>query len=194
MIERKLTIPDGYDAVANPRMASFAAELEDQMARLKKDVEGLDVRQLQWQPQLGVNTVGMLLAHLAVVDLWWLHLAPRQTPEAECDRIFNEVIGIGGDDDGLPLAADGAHPAALAGKHFTDYWTMLERAHAAAHAGLRQWKDAELQDTFQQRDRVITREWAVYHTIEHFCGHYGQILLLKHMMRDAGVLPKAEKS
>ena len=127
MIERKLTIPDGYDAVANPRMASFAAQLEDQMARLKKDVEGLDVRQLQWQPQPGINTVGMMLAHLAVVDLWWLHLAPRQTPEAECDRIFKEVIGIGGDDDGLPLAADGTHPAALAGKLFTDYWTMLEQ-------------------------------------------------------------------
>ena len=80
MIERKLSVPDGYDAIANPRIASFAAQLEDQMIRLKIDVEGLDVRQLEWQPHKGVNTIGMLLAHLAVVDLWWLHLAPRQTP------------------------------------------------------------------------------------------------------------------
>jgi len=60
-----------------------------------------DVRHLEWQPQKGVNTVGMLLAHLAVVDLWWLHLAPRQTPEADGDRMFKQVLGIGGDDDGF---------------------------------------------------------------------------------------------
>lgn len=193
MIERKLSIPSGYDAVANPRMASFAAQLEDQLTRLKKDVEGLDVRQLEWQPQKGVNTIGMLLAHLAVVDLWWFHLAPRQIPEADGDRIFKEVTGIGGDDDGLPLAADGTHPAILAGKPFTDYWRMIERARAVAHADLRQWHDAELNDTYPVRDRVISREWTLYHVLEHFCGHYGQILLLKHMMRAAGVLPRTEK-
>ena len=193
MIERKLSVPAGYDAVSNPRMASFAAQLEDQLTRLKKDVEGLDVRQLEWQPQKGVNTIGMLLAHLAVVDLWWLHLAPRQIPEADGDRIFKEVTGIGGDDDGLPLAANGAHPASLAGKTFADYWGMIERARAVAHADLRQWHDTELKDTYPMRDRVISREWTVYHVLEHFCGHYGQILLLKHMMREAGVLPKAEK-
>jgi uncharacterized damage-inducible protein DinB len=194
MIERKLSVPEGYDAVANPRMASFAAQLEDQLTRLRTDVEGLDVRQLEWQPQKGVNTVGMLLAHLAVVDLWWLHLAPRQTPEADGDRIFKEVIGIGGDGDGLPLAADGEHPATLAGKPFANYWKMIERARAVAHTDLRHWKDAELNNTYPLGDRVISREWTVYHVLEHFCGHYGQILLLKHMMRDAGVLPKAEKS
>ena len=188
MIERKLAVPEGYDAVANPRVASFAAQLEDQSRRLKADTEALEVRHLEWQPHRGVNTVGMLLAHLAVVDLWWLRVAPHQAPEPESDRIFREVIGIGADDDGLPLAADGPHAATLAGKTFADYWSLMERARAAGHAELRRWKDSELGQTYQLRDRIITREWTVYHVLEHFAGHYGQILLLKHLMRDAGVL------
>ncbi len=27
--------------------------------------------------------------------------------------------------------------------------------------------------------------WVLYHMLEHFSGHYGQILLLRHLYRDA---------
>jgi uncharacterized damage-inducible protein DinB len=188
-MERKLTVPDGYDPAANPRVASFAAQLDDRLAHLTKDTAGLEVSQLEWQPHPGVNTIGMLLAHLAVVDVWWMRLAPRQVPEAECDNAMRETIGIRMDDDGLPLAADGRHPQILAGRTIQDYLRMLGAARAATHHELRLWSDADLASTYDMRDRVISREWTVYHVLEHFCGHHGQILLLKHLMRDAGMLP-----
>ncbi|MCA9727966.1 MAG: DinB family protein [Candidatus Eisenbacteria bacterium] len=190
-LERRLTVPEGYDAAANPRVASFAAQLDDQLSRLKKDVAGLEVRHLEWQPHNGINTIGMLLAHLAVVDVWWMRLAPLETPEAECDAIMRDTIGILMDDDGLPLAPEAAHPASLAGKSLEDYLAMIDRARAATHEQLRRWTDADLDTTFQLRDRAIFREWTAYHVLEHFCGHYGQILLLKHLLRDAGLLPKS---
>ena len=191
MLERKLVVPPGYDLAANPRVASFAAQLDDQLRRLRQDVAEFEVRHLEWQPQAGVNTVGMLLAHLAVVDVWWLHIAPRQIPEADHDRVFRELIGIGGDDDGLPLAQDGRHPATLAGRSLDAYWQMIDGGREAAHNTLRAWKDGELAGTYPLRDRIISREWTVYHVLEHFAAHYGQVLLLKHLMRDAGLLPRA---
>lgn len=133
-IERRLTSPGGYDATANPRITSFAAQLDDQLALLKKNTAGLETHHLEWQPHPGVNTVGMLLAHLAVVDA----------------------------------------------------------ARAATHGELRKWRDTDLAGAFPLRDRSISREWSLYHVLEHFSGHHGQILLLKHLMRDAGVLPRPE--
>ena len=188
--EVKLIIPEGYDPIANPRVSSFAAQLDNRLAALKKNTAGLDVSHLEWQPHPGVNTIGMLLAHLAIVDVWWIRLAPHETSEAECDGIMREIIGIGMDDDGLPLAANGRHPASLAGRTIDDYSRMMDAARAVTHQELRRWFDDDLEQTYKQGTGVITREWTVYHVLEHFCGHYGQILLLKHLMRDQGVLRK----
>jgi len=191
--ERKLAIPEGYDASANPRVASFAAQLDDQLARLKKSVAALEPRHLEWQPHPGVNTIGMLLAHLAVVDIWWMRIAPREIPEGEWEAVTREIIGITMDEDGLPLAADGVHPASLRGKTLPDYVGMLDRARVATHGELRPWRDADLGTSYKLRDRLISREWTVYHVLEHFAGHYGQVLLLVHLLRDAGELPPLEK-
>lgn len=192
-IERKLSVPAGYNIQRDPRVASFAAQLDDQLARLKKDCAELEIRHLEWQPQPGVNTIGMLLAHLAIVDIWWLRIAPNLIPEPETDKIFRDIIGIGGDDDGLPLPPDGKHPGTLAGKTLDDYLRIIDNARAVSHQELGKWRDTELDTTYPLRDRVISREWTLYHVLEHFAGHYGQILLLKHLMRDAGILPQPEK-
>jgi hypothetical protein len=70
---------------------------------------------------------------------------------------------------------------------------MVEAARATTDTELRGWRDADLASTYSFRDRLISREWTVYHVLEHFCAHHGQIQLLKHLMRDAGVLPPLEK-
>ena len=48
MADRELLIPSGYDATANPQVASFAAQLDDQLTLLKTHVSGLDVAHLEW--------------------------------------------------------------------------------------------------------------------------------------------------
>ena len=186
---RTLPAAPGYEAAACPRVASFAAQLDDQLARLRQSVAGLEVAHLQWQPRPGVNTIGMLLAHLAVVDVWWITIAPAgDAPPARADAIFRRIIGIGMDDDGLPCPADGTHPSTLAGHDLSQYLQRLDAARASSHAVLRTWRDADLGSTYVRGDRAISREWTLYHVLEHFASHYGQILLLMHLMRDAGVL------
>jgi DinB superfamily len=187
-VERKLAIPEGYDSDTNPRVASFAAQLDDQLTILKKNTADLETRHLEWQPHPGVNSVGMLLAHLAIVDVWWIRIAARGAPEADREALMRDIIGIGMDDDGLPLAPDGLHPPSLAGKTIDQYMRMIDAARAATHEELRRWFDSDLATPYLFRDRSITREWTAYHVLEHFSSHHGQILLLKHLMRDAGLL------
>lgn len=198
--ERKLTIPAGYDQQNNPMVTSFAAQLDDQLELLRKSCSDLEVRHLEWQPHAGVNTIGMLLAHLAVVDVWWIKIAPSAVSESDAesifsnaDTVFKEIIGIGGDDDGMPLPPEGKHPATLKDKTIAEYFSMIDRARKVSHQELQKWRDADLQSTYKLKDRTISREWTAYHVLEHFAGHYGQILLLKHLLRDAGLLPQPEK-
>ena len=186
---RKLEFPKGYNKVTQKQVGSFAAQLDDQLRRLKESIAGLTTRQLEWQPDTGINTIGMLLAHLAIVEVWWINIAPHGTaPGPEAEKIFKRVIGIGGDDDGLPLKRDGKHPKTLKGYSLKDYLKMLAKARASVHKELRKWKDTDLAKSYKRRDFMITREWTVYHVLEHFASHFGQILLLKHLMRDAKVL------
>ena len=51
-------------------------------------------------------------------------------------------------------------------------------------------EDGVLSPVFQRTRRNGTVEeinvrWVLYHMLEHFSGHYGQILLLRHQYRDA---------
>ncbi len=194
MKTRNLKLPKGYSPTTQKQVASFAAQLDDQLRRLKEETAGLTTRQLEWQPHKGVNTVGMLLAHLAIVEVWWINIVANGLPaEPDGEIRFKKTIGIGGDDDGLPLKKDGTHPRAIKGYSLKQYLTMLGKARASVHKELRTWKDKDLHKTYRRRKFDITHEWTIYHVLEHFAGHFGQILLLKHLMIDAKVLKGKKK-
>lgn len=199
MERRELPFPSGYDRGSQAMVALFAAQFDDQLRLLKEAVGTLEVRHLEWQPHRGMNTIGMLLAHLAVVEVFWINVATNGIPpEPEGDEIMLKTIGIRMDDDGLPIRLDGLHPQTLSDKSIADYFAMLDKARASIHAEMKEWPDTELESTFLRRrgdtEVHITRSWTLYHVLEHFAGHFGQVLMLKHMMRDAGVLAKSEKN
>ncbi len=194
MDDRIIPISAGYKQDTQRIIRLFAGQLDDQYVRLRKAIEGLTVQQLEWQPHPGLNTIGMLLAHLAVVDVWWIVIAPQgQGSFDSAESIFKEIIGIGGDDDGMPIKPDGRHAEALGGRSAADYFAMLDKARAAVHQALQGWSDSGLDELYTLRDRRISRSWTVYHVLEHYAAHFGQILLLKHLMRDAGVLVEEKK-
>jgi len=194
MKERKLTTPDGYDLSSQRLVASFASQLDDQLRRLKEAVAELSTTHFEWQPHPGVNTVGMLLAHIAVAEAFWINVAPAGIPlEPDGDNLILRIIGIRMDDDGLPLKPSGHHPATLSGKTLADYLNILDKMRAATNAAIRTWHDADLDHDYTLRDATVTRSWTLYHILEHLAAHYGQILLMKHLMRDAGVLEHQTK-
>jgi uncharacterized damage-inducible protein DinB len=194
MKERRLNLPQGYDSSSRV-VALFAAQLDDQLRRLKDAVAELNTTHLEWQPEPGTNTVGMLLAHIAVAEVYWINVAPAGIPlEPDGDNLILQTLGIRMDDDGLPMKPDSRHPATLSGKSLAEYLDMLDKMRAATHSTLAGWRDVDLENGYPLRDMLVTRSWTLYHVLEHFAAHFGQILMLKHLMRDAGVLPKVQQA
>jgi uncharacterized damage-inducible protein DinB len=162
----------------------FLAQLEDQSRRLFEDLEDISPEELGWQPAPGMNTIGMLLAHLAIVEIWWAGMAlDLESPVTE------PVIGISVDGDGMPLTENTAPPAHFAGKDLVFYRDLLTRARAYVRETYARMMDPDLNRTitrtWDEGTRIISVRWILYHTLVHFAGHYGQIRLLRHMYRSA---------
>ena len=177
----EIKIPEGY---RSREVASFIAQLDDQLALLREDTRDLTPADLQWQPARGMNTIGMLLAHLAIVEVWWIKIGVL----AEQDPNVTDVLGIDVNDDGMPIEA-GAEPIpVLNGKDLAFYDDLLDRARAfTKRIGATAPDDLDKEITRTRKDgsiRVFSVRWVWYHMLEHFSGHYGQILLLKHMRDD----------
>ena len=164
----------------------FVAQLDEQLRLVKESTRDLTPEDLMWQPAPGMNTIGMLLAHLAVAEVWWTKFALCGEPAADVD----DVLGIGGDDDGLPLP-EGAPPfPGLNGKEIAFYDGLLDRSRdfLKAKARERAPEDMDRELTRERPDgsvRVLNVRWFYYHILEHFSGHRGQIQLLQHQRRAA---------
>jgi uncharacterized damage-inducible protein DinB len=186
MKKREMKIARGYDPKTQSRIGLFAAMFDDQLKLLKADVKDLTVEQLEWQQKPGMNTIGMLMAHLSLVEVWWIKIAPTGAGWDEGKKIIQKTCGI--EDDGLPLAADGVHPSYLKGFTLEQYFAVLAKGRRVVHSSMKKWKDKDLDKFYAGGKRQLSYAWTLYHVLEHFAGHYGQILMVKHLMRDAGVL------
>jgi len=187
-VRHTLEIPAAYRST---QVALFMAQLADQSRRLTDDTRDLTPEALAWQPAPGMNTMGMLLAHIAVVEVWWTRMVLIEGPAERSDvPKTDDILGIGVDDDGIPLAEGGAPPEALAGRAIGFYDDLLARARANLVEVARGIGEAELarEITRVRPDgtrRVLTARWTLYHLLEHLAGHYGQILMLRHHHRVA---------
>lgn len=181
--------------------ALLLAALDDQLGLLLADLKGITPAELAWQPRRGANTIGMLLAHLALVEVYWLAVAEgRFEPEklaagpevrARVDAAVERVLGMGFDGDGMPLAPGGTPPRHLKGWTLARYRALLRRARRHISPRVRAFRERDL-DRMVGRVRLNGRRsrasirWILYHVLEHFSGHYGQILLIRHLHRDRG--------
>jgi len=178
-----LKIPRGF---RSEEAGSFVAQLDELTDRMRSDTRDLGRAELEWQPAPGMNTIGMLLAHIAIVEVWWIENAVRGVggPEVE----FQRLLGIGRDDDGMPMPPRGKPPAVLRGKTLSFYWGRIERGRRNLRAAVRALSPRDL-DRVRRRLRrdgkthVYNVRWVLYHLVEHLAGHYGQILLLRHARR-----------
>jgi len=172
--------PAGY---ASGYVARIAWQMDEQRRLLLDTVKGMTPADLEWQPAPGMNTIGMLLAHIAVAENHMVTIGVEGQETSDTKG----VIGLTFDDEGMPLG-EGAPPSpALAGKDLAFYELALGKARAYTHAAMRKLTDEDLK-------RVITRHptedlqrefdvcWMLYHLLEHEAGHRGQIQVLKHLM------------
>lgn len=172
---------------ASPTVAFHVAELDALTAYLFEELEGLGPAALAWQHAPGHNTIGMLLAHMAIVEVYWVQVGLLGHSQFD----IASVIGIGMDDDGMPLPPGGAPPAALAGRGLAWYRDLVARARRYTTEQLRSLPEAALLTVRSRprRDggrREVDGRWVVFHIVEHFSGHAGQVLLVRHLQHDAG--------
>ena len=173
---------------ASAEVSLYVAQLEDLTRRLRDDVRDATPEQLGWQAAPGMNTVGMLLAHIAIAEAYWASIAAEQA--FVCER----VLGIGADDDGMPLPEGAGPPVGLSGKTIAWYFDLLLKTRANTFALVAPLTAAEITRTMEVRRRTgtvsINGHWILYHMVEHLGGHYGQINLLLHLQR-AGAATEA---
>ncbi len=95
---------DALGDYPSPDVARFVWQLEDQTRRMLRDLADITPAELEWQVAPGINTIGMLLAHIAIAEVYWTQAVLEETT-------FDSygALGIGPDDDGMPLPG-GAPP------------------------------------------------------------------------------------
>ena len=181
-ITYRLVVPKGRYI---PEVASFVAQLDDLSRMMLRDVRGITPAELAWQRQPGHNTIGMLLAHIAVVEVHWTLVAIEAWSREEVGR----RLKFGLDDDGLPLKRRGTPPAHLRGKTLAFYTALLRRARNIVKQEFASYRPADVTRnvTRTRANGQVTHQdarWILYHMVEHLAGHYGQILLLRHQYAD----------
>ena len=163
---------------------SFLAQLDDQLRRLREVTRDLTPDDLMWQPAPGMNTIGMLLTHLAIVEVYWT----KVIIEGDRSGSIQGVLGIGEDDDGMPVAAGAPSFPLLNGKSIAFYDDLLDRARNYIKQATKDRPDEDMdREVVRERpdgsQRLLNVRWYYYHVLEHFAGHFGQILLLLHLRR-----------
>ena len=135
-----ITLLDTPEGFRSREVARFIWQLDEQRRRLTQDTRGLTPAELAWQPEPGMNTIGMLLAHIAYAEthLVQVGLLGEKIGHAE------DVIGITEEQEGMPLPP-GARPSpALEGKDLIFFDDALARARAHTHEVSRKLTVADL--------------------------------------------------
>jgi uncharacterized damage-inducible protein DinB len=181
MIDETLHPAEG---IPSQEVSVFVAQLDRLTSSMWEDISNMEEEELAWQPSPGMNTIGMLLAHIAIVEVYWIDTGVRGLDDSDTDA----VLGIGTDDDGMPIKAGAAPPVTLKGKDIAFYDVLLVKARAHTHAVAAQVRDEDLERAWERPSRgdsyKINVRWVWYHILEHLAGHYGQILMLRHMYRN----------
>lgn len=175
-----LETPPGY---RSREVARFVWQLDEQRRALIDGTRGLTPADLSWQPAPGMNTIGMLLAHIAYAETHVVQVAILGEPKGHA----HDVIGLTEAEEGMPLGPAAPPSPALDGRPLAYFDDLLVRSREHTRQVCRGLEDQDL-------DRVITRPprpdgtvrvfnpgWALYHLVEHEAQHRGQILLLRHL-------------
>lgn len=129
-------------------------------AKLHAAVSALPADRLWWRPNDESNSVGNLLLHLAGNIGEWI------------------VSGVGGAPNSRRRADEFA---ARSGQGPAELLALLDKALDNADAALARLTDADLDAPRMIQGRETTVLEAVYHVVEHFSMHVGQIILVAKM-------------
>lgn len=137
--------------------------LEQYWPRLHSCVESLSDEQVWWRPNVSSNSVGNLVLHLDGNVRQWLIASFRRQ------------------DDARDRPAEFSRSGGLSAAELLTRLETTMREVAEVLAGL---TEQELRTPFEIQGYKVTGLETVYHVVEHFGLHYGQICYITKMLRD----------
>jgi uncharacterized damage-inducible protein DinB len=135
-------------------------------AKIRAAVESLPADKLWWRPNEQANSAGNLLLHLSGNLRQWI------------------ISGVGGAPD---VRKRNMEFAARGGGSASQMLDLLDTTIREADAVLRGLTPTELMERRQIQGRDTTVLEAVYHVVEHFAGHTGQIILVAKMFAPGAI-------
>lgn len=127
------------------------------LPKIRLSLEGLTTEDLWWRPNGASNSIGNLILHLAGNARQWV------------------VSGIGGAPDTRRRQEEFDRREGPSGE---DLLAHLEQAMAEVDAALDRLSASSLGDARVIQGMEVTVQDALYHVVEHFSTHTGQIIVL----------------
>lgn len=137
-------------------------------AKIRAAVRTIPDERLWWRPNDGANSAGNLLLHLAGNVRQWV------------------ASGVGGAPDKRQRDTEFA-ATELSGLSRDELLNAMDRACEEAVAVLEQLSASDLAEARIIQGRETTVFAAVYHVVEHFSGHAGQLILIAKWLTPASV-------
>jgi hypothetical protein len=184
-IESRIVPAEGYPS---PSVALEVAEIADVHAQLRATIRGLPPAAFAWQAAPRTNTIGMLVAHIALAEVNLAQVVLLAEPKGHTP----DVLGLTTDDDAMPIEQyGGTPPAALSGKDDAFFLALIDRTEAHTFAACRALREEQLGEPVVRpprpdgTQRVFDRRWALHHMVEHAAQHLGQMHVLKRQWKAA---------
>ncbi len=172
-----LAIPAGY---RSREAALFLAQLDNLSERMTRNLRELSKPQLAWQIAPGCNSIGMLLAHVAITEVFWIKHVMQA--DIHADEKIEEILGIDINGDGMPLDKEELVTIHLQ-KDLDHFVSLLQKARAFTTTIARTLTDTDMEKqvpvTVMDQPAIASVRWTLYHLLEHQAGHFGQMLLIK---------------
>ena len=175
--QREMLVVD-HSLATDPTIACLLWMMEDSRRLTLETVAGLDVETLDWEPEIGGNSIGALLYHIAAVEMDWLYteVLMRDAP-ADIQARFP-----------MDMADDVGHLSRWRGEDLAaliERLTFVRQKLIATYASM-------TQENFRRPRHLaeydVTPEWVLHHLLQDEAVHRGEIGMVKLMAEQAGSL------
>jgi uncharacterized damage-inducible protein DinB len=163
------TLVVDHHLAADPTIASLLWMMEDSRRLTLEAVAGLDLATLDWEPEIGGNSIGALLYHIAAVEADWLYAEVLgEEPPAAVHALFPQ-----------DMSDESGHLTRWRGD---DLPTLEHRLAEIRQQLLATYTSMAAEDFHRPRalpDYDVTPEWVLHHLLQDEAVHRGEMGMVK---------------
>ena len=173
--KRRDTLIVKYEHNADPTIASLLWMMEDSRRLLLETVAGLDLATLDWEPEIGGNSIGSLLYHIAGVEMDWLYTEVlEQGPPPEITALFP-----------VDMREDDGHLARWRGEDLSTLENRLSQVRQRLLATYASMTSEDFRRARSLDEYDVSPEWVLHHLLQDEAVHRGEIGMIRLMAAQA---------